>query len=647
MYILKNGKVCSRIVLPLGVSEIETFAAEELQRYVKSISGKKIPFVQKPSSKVANIHLFCDPELADEKEDTFEIQIAADSIYLKGQNPRGVLYATYSFLEEELGVGFLAPGVENEWIPSANTISLEHRMRRECPVMRIRGYSAEDLDEIDWMAKNKMNYCLIGDAGTEIPHVEYRKRGFKKYYAGHSFYLWVPPKKYWKKHPEYYSLIDSKRVCTWEHGVHLGHQQLCLSNPDVIRIAVDNICRFIKAHKEYEYITLWPEDAPNFCQCAKCRKLDKQARPLDGRASNAGSYIYFVQKVAEVVGKKYPQIKLNAIAYNTTFYPPTNPKFYVPENVVLEVAFWGRCADKANGETITDAEIKKRVKNAGIPLERVDEFKHHYRDYEQILRQWKKLTRGDLLTYDYAMASQSTLSLPYPAFGSLLKDQKFYEEIDSTGCYMQAHKLNHVAYGLNYWCGGKAYWGGYVNPDKLLTDWCGKMFGLGAEDMKRYYKMLERSFKQMAGWYYPYTASRIMTKKTIENGFECLSLAARKVKNKQRKLWLENIQLHFEYSRHMRECFDMSREVEYLCDKDQGDQAFDATMRLYRKVVETAEFVQSLKGRNILGIGRLVLYWLLKQEVVAYDLTRTIGTGEVTEKLAKHLLPTIYDQKGW
>ena len=251
------------------------------------------------------------------------------------------------------------------------------------------------------------------------------------------------------------------------------------------------------------------------------------------------------------------------------------------------------------------------------------------------------------MIYDYAMASQSTLSLPYPAFGSLLKDQKFYKEINSTGCYMQAHKHNHVAYGLNYWCGAKAYWGGYRNPNKLLTDWCGKMFGPAAEDMKRYYKILERSFRQIAAWYYPYTASRIMTKKTIENGSECLSSADRKVKNKQRRLWLENIQLHFEYSKHMRECFDMSREVEYLCDKDQGDQAFEATMRLYRKVTETAEFVQSLKGRNILCIGRVVLYSLLKQEVAAYDLTRVLGSAEVTEKLAKCLFPKLYDHKGW
>ena len=38
----------------------------------------------------------------------------------------------------------------------------------------------------------------------------------------------MPPSEFYKKHPEYYSLINNKRI----HE----HAQLCLTNPDVLKI---------------------------------------------------------------------------------------------------------------------------------------------------------------------------------------------------------------------------------------------------------------------------------------------------------------------------------------------------------------------------------------------------------------------------
>ena len=43
----------------------------------------------------------------------------------------------------------------------------------------------------------------------------------------------MPPEEFYKKHPEYYSLIDGKRI--------FERAQLCLTNPDVLRIITDRI----------------------------------------------------------------------------------------------------------------------------------------------------------------------------------------------------------------------------------------------------------------------------------------------------------------------------------------------------------------------------------------------------------------------
>ena len=47
----------------------------------------------------------------------------------------------------------------------------------------------------------------------------------------HTYEVLVPPEKYGKTNPEYYSLIDGKRNPV---------TQLCLSNPDVLTLVVQN-----------------------------------------------------------------------------------------------------------------------------------------------------------------------------------------------------------------------------------------------------------------------------------------------------------------------------------------------------------------------------------------------------------------------
>ena len=48
----------------------------------------------------------------------------------------------------------------------------------------------------------------------------------------------LPPKKYFKDHPEYYSLYQSNRRGT--------DGQLCFSNPDVVRVCTENVLTFVR-----------------------------------------------------------------------------------------------------------------------------------------------------------------------------------------------------------------------------------------------------------------------------------------------------------------------------------------------------------------------------------------------------------------
>ena len=63
----------------------------------------------------------------------------------------------------------------------------------------------------------------------------------------------VPPDVYFDTRPEYFSLIDGKR--------RKGYYQLCLTNPDVLRITIENGVR------EYDWL-LRPVKLPIWAKLA-------------------------------------------------------------------------------------------------------------------------------------------------------------------------------------------------------------------------------------------------------------------------------------------------------------------------------------------------------------------------------------------
>ena len=653
MRICTDGEAESAIDIAGRVSEVERFAANELQKYIERISGATVPIRPCKGAKGgATIVLRCGAAadaycsgtspISKRREDSFAINVAENRLHLLGQNGRGLLFAVYGFLEDVLGVGFLAPSEENEWIPRRRTISLKPLRRLEEPSMKLRGFSCSLPQEVDWMAKNRMNYALVG----ADPHLirAARLRGMRLYRAGHSFYLWLPPEKYWQSHPEYYSLIGGKRVCTYEQGEHMGHQQICVSHPDVIRIVSDNIISFIEEHPEYDFYPLWPNDADSWCECERCRRLDgEQANPFGHGPANTGSYVCFANQVAERVARRHPQKMLNIICYRSTIAPPSDPGVVLHPNLVVEVAHWGRPCDRPLGRPISDTTIKRRMRRADIGLERLDFWQRNYRAIDEILGRWGEIVKGELLVYDYMMASTSTLSLPYPMFRTVLEDHKFYRRAGVTGCYMQGHKSNSTAYGLNYWIGAKAYWGGPQNVSKLLDQYCQKRFGPGAAPMKEYFLTLERSFRSQTCGFYPYWVSRILRPEVVTRCRTALDAAQSRTRKNPHKDWLKRARLHFDYSLMLKLCYDACRETERLVKRQSEHEAFRWLIEAYNRTCRLYHHMAELEGHDILSAPRVVLYSLLRQEFKAAYGDICLGSAEAAERVADYLWPRLYD----
>lgn len=115
--LFQNGKTEWKIGISPKAAPAEQYAAQELQTALQKISGAEFPILKSETFPDGNTIIIGSPdstpqirEKADalklKKGNTEELAVytLGGNLYLAGNNPRGALYAVYSFLQNQLGV---------------------------------------------------------------------------------------------------------------------------------------------------------------------------------------------------------------------------------------------------------------------------------------------------------------------------------------------------------------------------------------------------------------------------------------------------------------------------------------------------------------------------------------------------------------
>jgi len=129
MQIVSNGKTNFTIVIGEGASPVEQFAAEELQKYIHTMSDTIIPISQaRPGHTGANLILVGRaiagrhaPKPRHDNDDSFKIKATDSNIILCGSNDRGTLYSAYALLDK-LGCRWIEPAQRGQIIPRRATV---------------------------------------------------------------------------------------------------------------------------------------------------------------------------------------------------------------------------------------------------------------------------------------------------------------------------------------------------------------------------------------------------------------------------------------------------------------------------------------------------------------------------------------------
>ncbi len=94
--------------------------------------------------------------------------------------------------------------------------------------------------------------------------------------------------------------------------------QRCLSNPEVLKLAIANVEKWIDEQPDAMIYSVSQNDTDGQCQCDDCRAIIKK---YGGQPS--GLNIWFVNQVAEAIAKDHPDKLIDTLAYQFTEKAPT------------------------------------------------------------------------------------------------------------------------------------------------------------------------------------------------------------------------------------------------------------------------------------------------------------------------------------
>ncbi|MBD3291461.1 MAG: DUF4838 domain-containing protein, partial [Armatimonadia bacterium] len=288
----------------------------------------------------------------------------------------------------------------------------------------------------------------------------------------------LSPDEYYEEHPEYFALVGGERKITDSktHG-----NQLCTSNPEVVREVARNMISVLDEDPDIEIIALSPNDGGGFCECEECEALDEPGR--DWFAKYSRRLALFNNQVARIVAGKHPGVMIKVGAYAMYARPPLDPDWRSEDNLLWQLCHIYFCHNHPLGSGLCEA---------GETFEPSDRFQPN-QEHERILDQWMEIADHLFIYEYYTLGGPSKADLPWPLVHTIRNDIPYYRDRGAEGFYTQLSEDLFYRQGINYYLAAKLAWNADLDPDALLADYFTGFYGPAAEPMERFWMGLEQA----------------------------------------------------------------------------------------------------------------------------------------------------------
>ena len=451
------------------------YAADELAKYLTKTTGAVFE-VQMTGNCVENQlivgmtkqpvrNVILNP-LKISSQDEYLIWIDNGYLAINGSNARGLLYGVYTFLEDFLNCRWYSSTV---WkIPYCGTTKIENCQVGYKPPVNWREVYYYELADPYLAGILKLN----GNAGQQKENTPHRFAVSGESHVGwgywcHSLYTMVSP-SFYATHPEYFSQINGKRV---PPAGEEGGTQLCLTNPDVLKIAIDKLRKDMS--KPRTGLPIWADSAATYwsvsqmdgngnCTCDECKRLDE----YDG--SPSGSILNFVNKVAT----HFPDKKIATLAYIYSRKAPKHSK--LESNIAIQL-----CAI----ETARDG-INLPISSSPI-----------HASFRNDMEEWGKICK-DIVVWDYVIQFQNLIS-PFPNFSVMQDNIRFYVRNNATGIFCQGNREKGGEFAeLRGYLLSKLLWNPDCDVQAVMKDFMNGYYGEAGLYLYEYIELMEKELKK-------------------------------------------------------------------------------------------------------------------------------------------------------
>ncbi|MBQ7546261.1 MAG: DUF4838 domain-containing protein [Clostridia bacterium] len=378
------------IVLPANAAPWQRNAANLLRTYLQKITGCGSAAADAPRI------VLDDPavEAPSSGDGAYRIAEREGDLYISGSGQRGTLYGVFGFLQQVCGCRWYTKDLEV--VPQADVICVP------------TGYEScytpyFEYCETDWRSWHSNLFATANrmDGAAYRGIVPDEWGGGVRYLSGFAHTLttqFCKAEQYFDSHPEYFALRDGERKPA----------QLCLTNPEVLRIVTGEVLALLRQkhnpNETTQIVSLTQNDNREYCTCPACAALDER------NGAHAGSLITFVNAVADSVRDAgYDNVAIDTFAYQ---YTRSAPSAVVPRpNVIVRLCSIECCF----GHTLDDAAC---TDNAA---------------FMQDLRDWSSIC-SRIYIWDYGTNYSETFNF-FPNLRVLQRNMQVFYEHNVRGIY--------------------------------------------------------------------------------------------------------------------------------------------------------------------------------------------------------------------
>jgi len=463
----RDGRTSYVIALAGDAIPAEARAARELAEYLHQITGATFavrPEAQVPAAAPQILvgagtrvrRLLPRQDWAALGEDGIVLKTFGRKLVLAGGRPRGTLYAVYQFLEGQAGVRWWTP--TEGTVPHRRTLRLPLLDVAYTPPFRYREHHTTSVLRDPLFATRLRENGHSQKQGEELG-------GHYSILGGvHTFDQLLPPAKYFKEHPEWYSdaYNGGKPSTALSREPAPQTSQLCLANEAARRELTRVALEWIRKNPGAGMISISQNDSRNRCTSDADLALEER------EGSPAGPLLHFVNAVAAEIEKEFPDFLVETLAYKYTRKPPRHVR--PRHNVLVRL-----CSIEADFSTPLASESN--------------------REYLADLEGWKAIA-PHLYVWDYVTNFANGI-WPHPNLRVLGPNLRLFAASNVSGVFEQGDAFTNGVgdfVQLRAWLVSHLMWNPQQDERKLTAEFLRGYYGAAAPHLRAYLDLIHEAF---------------------------------------------------------------------------------------------------------------------------------------------------------